>query len=164
MLLLRTKNGNRPPVLSRSSSVRDSYRMGWIRVLSQNCCTRRIPASKGRAAISTGMNTHTHTREDAMSQVNRISKNNTRITTGLTPEHRQVWLHDTCIVQVNPDEIVLNTGGWYTPTTRTRMTQVSREWGLGYAVGFSQKDGYRVIYKGKEYQFDQRHEVRLPRA
>lgn len=98
-----------------------------------------------------------------MAQINRISKNNTTITTGLTPEHRQVWLHKTCVVQVSPTEIVLNTGGWYTPTTRRRMTQVSREWGLGYSVGFSQKEVYRVHYKGQEYQFNQHHEVRLPR-
>lgn len=98
-----------------------------------------------------------------MPQVDRISKNNTRITTGLTPEHRQVWLHNTRIVQVSPTEIVLGTGGWYTNTTRTRMTQVSHEWGLGYKVSFSQ-DGYKVIYNGQEYPFDQHHEVRLERG
>lgn len=98
-----------------------------------------------------------------MSQVQRISKNNTTIHhhTGSNNDQRQVWLHQTCIVTVTPDEIVLNTGGWYTATTRTRMNQVSNEWGLGYGVSFADKPSVR--YRGQVYYFDEKDQVRLSR-
>lgn len=98
-----------------------------------------------------------------MSQVQRISKNNTTIYhhTGPHNDQRQVWLHQTCVVTVTPDEIVLNTGGWYTATTRTRMNQVSNEWRLGYSVSFAGKPS--VQYGGQVYCFDENDQVRLPR-
>lgn len=70
-----------------------------------------------------------------MAQTQRISRNNTAIYTQ-DDGTRQVFLHNTCIVQVKPDGTVkLDTGGWLTVTTMTRMNQVSNEWRLGYSVG-----------------------------
>lgn len=67
-----------------------------------------------------------------MSQTQRISKNNTNIL--IDGENSLVTLHKTIIVKVSPKEITLNSGGWLTATTRTRMNQVANEWGLNYHV------------------------------
>ena len=82
-----------------------------------------------------------------MSQVRRISKNNTKV---YRDELRsQVWLYDTCIVEVTPSHIMLRTGGWLTSTTITRMNQVSHEWGLGYSA--SRRGGeFSVRFKGQD--------------
>lgn len=45
-----------------------------------------------------------------------------------------VIYHETPIVQVFPHEIILNTGGWFTSTTKTRMNQASNQNDLGYQV------------------------------
>lgn len=69
-----------------------------------------------------------------MPKLSCISKNNTAIYVN-DDGTRQVFLHKTCIVTVRPDgSVFLNTGGWLTNTTITRMNQVSAEWGLGYSV------------------------------
>ncbi len=98
-----------------------------------------------------------------MSQTQRISRNNTKVltNTGLHNNQRQVWLYNTCVVTVTPDEIILNTEGWYTVTTRTRLNQVSNEWGLGYGVSFAGKPSVR--YQGHVYDFDDKDQVRLAR-
>ena len=56
--------------------------------------------------------------------------------------------------KVKGDEKIqyLNTGGWFTNTTKTRMQQVSHQFNLGYNV--FQKDGsWFVDYKGIEKPF-----------
>jgi len=40
----------------------------------------------------------------------------------------------TQVVKVTPKEIVLNTGGWMSNTTKLRMNQASNQFGLGYQV------------------------------
>ena len=45
-----------------------------------------------------------------------------------------VRYHNTDVVKFNSDEIVLNTGGWKTNTTKARMNQASNVYGLGYRV------------------------------
>ena len=45
-----------------------------------------------------------------------------------------VKYYDTTIVVVTEKKISLNTGGWFTPTTKTRMNQTSRQFKLGYLV------------------------------
>ena len=45
-----------------------------------------------------------------------------------------VRYHNTDVVKFNSDEIVLNTGGWKTNTTKARMNQTSNVYGLGYRV------------------------------
>lgn len=69
-----------------------------------------------------------------MAQTHRISKNNTTVTNldGKTI----VTLHQTQIVTLNHAfrTATLNSGGFRTPTTRTRMTQVFNEMRLGIGV------------------------------
>ena len=47
--------------------------------------------------------------------------------------------HDTQIVRFNDDEIILNSGGWQTKTTKSRMNKVSDAFQLGFRV--SQRHG-----------------------
>lgn len=71
-----------------------------------------------------------------MSQLRKISKNNTRIIReGL---ETRVRLHSTDVVTFCPERIILNTGGWETATTKNRMNQASNQFQLGYHV-FSRK-------------------------
>lgn len=48
--------------------------------------------------------------------------------------HTIVRYHETPVVIVTPTKIILNTGGWFTSTTKSRMNQASNQWGLGYKV------------------------------
>ena len=86
-----------------------------------------------------------------MSQVTKISRNNTKVArfAGRTV----ITLHDTDIVDVNSETITLNTGGWPTTTTRTRMTQASHELGLGYGVSFA-KGTCSVSFMGNVAEFN----------
>ena len=46
-----------------------------------------------------------------------------------------VTYHNTIVVKVVDNRYVtLNSGGWYTNTTKTRMNQASRQYGLRYSV------------------------------
>lgn len=48
--------------------------------------------------------------------------------------HLVVKCHGTVIVKVNESSIELNTGGWFTPTTKRRMNQTAEEYGLDFHV------------------------------
>jgi hypothetical protein len=85
-----------------------------------------------------------------MAQLHRIGKTATRIRhdDGTT----SVYYHDTPVVKFTNKNITLRSGGWYTKTTKTRMNQVSNQYGLGYYV--RQKDyEWLVGYRGKERKF-----------
>ena len=47
-----------------------------------------------------------------------------------------VTYHQTNVVAWDKDAstVTLNTGGWYTPTTKKRMNQASQQFGLGFHV------------------------------
>ena len=45
-----------------------------------------------------------------------------------------VKYHDTVVVSFDNDRIVLNSGGWFTPTTKTRMNQSSHQFLLDFHV------------------------------
>jgi hypothetical protein len=73
-----------------------------------------------------------------MAQTARIGKRNTTITRG-TDGSVSVRYHSTDVVMVTARGVVtLNTGGWRTVTTKTRMNQAANQFGLGFMV--SQKD------------------------
>lgn len=58
----------------------------------------------------------------------------------------KVVYHSTVIVEWNDFEIVLNTGGWDTVTTRRKMNQASRQFGLGFSV--SRVKGETIVSHG----------------
>jgi hypothetical protein len=55
--------------------------------------------------------------------------------------------HDTIL------NVVFNTGGWYTMTTKLRMNQASNEYDLGVGVRQRDFDWYIVDDNGNEYPF-----------
>lgn len=42
--------------------------------------------------------------------------------------------HRTDIVSVSGDDVILNSGGWFTATTKRRMNQCASEWNLHFRV------------------------------
>ena len=63
-----------------------------------------------------------------------------------------VTYHSTQVVKYNQSEIILNSGGWRTHTTKTRMNQASNQFNLGYTV--YQKDfDWFVEYNGLTLDF-----------
>ena len=63
-----------------------------------------------------------------------------------------VKYHNTEVVKFTPKTIVLNTGGWKSNTTKTRMNQASNQFNLGYNV-FQTKGKWYVRFKRKDYPF-----------
>ena len=45
-----------------------------------------------------------------------------------------VRYHQTDVVRFKDESIILNTGGWFTATTKVRMNQASNQFGLGFHV------------------------------
>ena len=64
----------------------------------------------------------------------------------------KVVYHNTVVVKFNRDKIVLDSGKWFTMTTKTRMNQASNQYGLGFTV-FQKDFEWFVDYKGKTYRF-----------
>lgn len=90
---------------------------------------------------------------------NKLSNYRTNImaTDGLV----SVIYASTMIVEVKPDTITLDTGGYKSVTTKRKMNQASHQFGLGYSV--YQKDftwyvckpnGETVEFDGKSITFD----------
>ena len=73
-----------------------------------------------------------------------------------------VVYHNTRVVDVTPEHITLDTGGWKTITTKRRMNQASTQFNLGYMV-YQQKGQWSVSYRGVTRQFDQ-DEINLERV
>ena len=67
-----------------------------------------------------------------MSQQNQLGRTATTVSTdgGKT----RVVYHATTVVSFDAETVTLNSGGWQTSTTKTRMNQASNQFGLGYRV------------------------------
>ncbi len=59
-----------------------------------------------------------------------------------------VRYHQTDVVKATDKTVVLNTGGWKSVTTKNRMNQASRQYGLGYSV--FQEKGVWFVQQGKK--------------
>ena len=64
-----------------------------------------------------------------------------------------VCYHNTEVVKITDDEIILDTGGWYTATTKRRMNQASLQYNLGFAV-YQVNFSWYVDYKGDTIPFE----------
>ena len=64
-----------------------------------------------------------------------------------------VQYHNTQVVRFNTDEIVLNSGGWHTVTTKLRMNQASYQFGLGFYVHQRQFEWF-VTNGNRTYSFN----------
>jgi hypothetical protein len=59
----------------------------------------------------------------------------------------RVTYHNTVIVEVAPNgDITLNSGGWWTQTTKTRMNQAASQFDLGYHVYQEDSQWYVKTY------------------
>ena len=81
---------------------------------------------------------------------NKVTPYNTKI--HLSSNDSSVVFHTTTIVKWNSSEIVLNSGGWDTSTTKTRMNQVSNQFNLGYNV-YQENFKWSVVYKNEILPF-----------
>lgn len=63
-----------------------------------------------------------------------------------------VKYHNTVVVKFTRKTITLNTGGWKTATTKTRMNQASNSFRLGFNV-FSKSGKWFVKYRGRFLAF-----------
>ncbi len=86
-----------------------------------------------------------------MGQMNKISKNNTQVY-DREDGGKQVFLHGTCVVEWGRDFIKLNSGGWPTTTTKSRMNQASSQYNLGYGV-WAKNFKWFVTYAGEDLEF-----------
>jgi len=64
-----------------------------------------------------------------------------------------VCYHNTPVVKITDDEIILNSGGWLTATTKRRMNQASLQYNLGFAV-YQVNFSWYVDYKGDTIPFE----------
>lgn len=85
-----------------------------------------------------------------MASMYRVGSHKTYIRTKGKTTH--VRYHNTDVVSFSPKQIKLNTGGWKTATTKTRMNQTSNQYNLGFTV-FQKKGNWFVKHKNKVKQF-----------
>ena len=83
---------------------------------------------------------------NSMDRIQRVGTHKTSIITleGMT----SIVYHNTPVVQFNADKIILNSGGWDTRTTKTRMNQASNQYGLGFEV-YQVNYSWYVDYRDK---------------
>jgi len=63
-----------------------------------------------------------------------------------------VVYHSTPVVKFNDQKIILDTGGWYSNTTKLRMNQASNQFNLGYRV-FQKKGKWFISFPDKTIDF-----------
>jgi hypothetical protein len=87
-------------------------------------------------------------------RLNTIGSHKTTINTELLKDAEKrllVTYHNTIVVKVVNDRfVILNTGGWYTNTTKRRMNQASMQYKLGYSVYQSDFLWYVISRKLKD--------------
>jgi hypothetical protein len=87
-----------------------------------------------------------------MSQQHTIGKRNTTVRSKMVNGELSVVYHSTEIVHIEKGVVTLNTGGYFTATTKTRMNQTASQFGLGYRV--SQKNfSWYLSYADKVIPF-----------
>jgi glycerol-3-phosphate dehydrogenase len=70
-----------------------------------------------------------------------------------------IRLYNTDVVRFNRHKVALATGRWMTSTTKNRMNQAAKEYGLGYTV--EQKNFQWFVRRGdKLYPFVENEEFR----
>lgn len=66
-----------------------------------------------------------------------------------------VQYHQTVVVTAKEDgTIILDTGGWHTVTTKTRMNQAANQFGLGFNVRQKDYQWYVTVDRKGEPRFD----------
>lgn len=96
-----------------------------------------------------------------MANQSKIGTVATTISQDRETEVLRVTYHSTDVVKVFPNgRIELDSGGWRTATTKTRMNQASNQLGLGFTVW--QKDfNWYVDIDGHTQEFEDGKAIRL---
>lgn len=85
-----------------------------------------------------------------MTQQHRVGSHKTSVRT--QDGRTIVRYHATDVVDADANRVRYNTGGWHTPTTKTRMNQASNQFGLGHSI--SQRAGtWHVKTDGGTFPF-----------
>ena len=71
-----------------------------------------------------------------------------------------VCYHSTPVVKITDTDIILNAGGWYTATTKRRMNQASKSYGLGFAV-YQVNFSWYVDYKGDTIPYEDNMKLKI---
>ncbi len=87
-----------------------------------------------------------------MGQQHTLGKVATSVYTDKIDGFTKVVYHSTVVVKWDNVKIVLNSGGWRTLTTKTRMNQASSQFGLGFGV-YQRAGKWFVDYKGEIIDF-----------
>ena len=87
-------------------------------------------------------------------QLQEIGNHKTSVFTDNNDNYTKVVYHQTVVVAFNYQEIILNTGGWRTVTTKARMNQTSNQFNLRYRV-FQKDFDWFVEYKDTVIPFDE---------
>lgn len=85
-----------------------------------------------------------------MSTLSQIGPHRTTIFT--ENNATRIIYHQTPVVTFTPDTITLNTGGFFTATTKRRMNQTSKAFDLGYVV-FQKNNQWYVTTPGGRFAF-----------
>ncbi len=64
-----------------------------------------------------------------------------------------VIYHRTCVASFTSNHITLNDGGWQTYTTKDRLNQISREYGLEYSI-YQKNHVWYIVYGDATYNWD----------
>ena len=96
-----------------------------------------------------------------MGQTHTVGKHATTVSTGRDGKTR-VTYHSTDVVVFDADTITLDTGGWFTVTTKLRMNQAAEQYGLGYKV-YQMGGAWFVEYNGVEHSFGHSDRIELKR-
>jgi len=85
----------------------------------------------------------------------KLSEVGTHATTVFTDTDgmTKVIFHQTAVVKWDHNFIVLDSGGWLTNTTKTRMNQASNQFRLGFQV-FQKDFEWFVRFRGEVLEFD----------
>ena len=78
-----------------------------------------------------------------------------RVATSVVTENgiTSVYYHGTPVVRWGGGLIILNTGGWFTPTTKTRMNQAANQYELGFSV-YQKAGQWFAGYQGRDIPFN----------
>lgn len=87
-----------------------------------------------------------------MAQMQRVSGVSTVI--GSDADMFYVQYHATKVVKWNEHEIVLNSGGWRTATTKTRINQTANQFSLDFNVYQKDYEWFVALPNGKHVAFD----------
>lgn len=63
--------------------------------------------------------------------------------------------HETDVLRVSEEKIVLNTGGYFTKTTKARMNEGARAFSLPLEV-LQKKNLWYAVYNGKTFLFSEK--------